>query len=143
MFIEKDNFIDVQLFYKKKGRNFIVYNQISFKEEDFDEEEKKEFKQINLKMKQLTWGLYNELQEDATVQNMSGSKSFNYRIYKERRLLKLLQSWDAKKEDKDGNEVPVPINSETISSLAPEIAESILDSYDEICLLGTDDEKKS
>jgi hypothetical protein len=92
MFIEKDNFIDVQLFYKKKGRNFIVYNQISFKE---------------------------------------------------RRLLKLLQSWDAKKEDKDGNEVPVPINSETISSLAPEIAESILDSYDEICLLGTDDEKKS
>ena len=142
MFIKENSTVDIVLFYKKIGMHYVAFSEPNFKNEDFTEEERKEFKKLTVKMRQLTWGLYNNLQEGSVDVDHEGNNVFNYRKYKELRLTKMISGWDAKTLDSEGKEVPVKVNERTIKSLAPEIAESILTAYDERMFMSEEEEKK-
>jgi hypothetical protein len=139
IFVEDDDIIEIKVYCRKKGHKYEAYTEKELKDpkNKIKEEDKSKFDCLLIKMKTLTWGLYNQLQEDAMTENAAGERLFNFKAYKENRLKKLIKEWDAK--GKDGRVVPV--NDLSISHLAPPIAESILRAYDEISFLGEDDEK--
>ena len=137
MFIEDTDFIDIQIYYKKSNKKYTVLTQKSFKELILDEGEKQKYTVLNLKMREMSWGLYNELQ-DSAVFFEDDNRRFNYKIYKENKLKKTIYSWDAKDKDKKD----VPVNDKNILHLAPGIAEIIIEAYDEVTLIGDDEEKK-
>ncbi len=134
MFIDDSNLIEIKIYYRKTKTSYVSISQKEHKK--LKDTEKAKYKEFNIKMKPLTWDLYNLLQDEAQVENMEGDKEFSYRSYKENKLIKLIASWDAKdKEDK-----VVPINEKNIKSLAPNIAETILREYDEVSFLGEEEE---
>lgn len=138
MFIQDDDVVEIKIFYKKsKRKQYIALTEKEF--EILNGQEKKGYSSLSLKMKELTWGLHNALQEDAMVDNGLGERSFNYKIWKENKLRKLIKEWDAK--DKDGKAALV--TEQTIAHLSPNIAEAIIKAYDDIFLLGEEEEKKS
>lgn len=140
MFIDVQDLIELKIYYKKDGRSFIAYIESDYMK--LKEENKKNYKTVQIGMKPLTWELYNEIQESSWVVDQTGQRKFNYRAYKENRLTKLIVKWDAQKPNEQGEMVPVPVNRETIMSLAPDIAEAILDAYDKVSVMTEDDEKK-
>ena len=142
MFVENNNKIKIEIFYKKKGRLYSCYDSKSFEEEDMPEAERSSYKKVAIYMKELTWGLYNEIQEESFSEDHSGNRVFNYRLYKEKRLSRLIESWDAVRADPQGNPIPIPVNEENIKSLSPEIAELITAVYDDLSYFKEDEEKK-
>ena len=132
MFVYDEDLIDVKIHFKKRGHNYLAYTSSEFEDLGLKDEEKKEYSEVNIKMKELTFSLYNELQEDAMVETSSGEHRFNFKIFKENKLKKLIKEWDAKgKEDK-----PVAINENSISHLSPQIAEAISESNTRLKGLG-------
>ena len=142
MFIENDSTIDIVIYYKKMGYHYLAYSENEFKDEDLTDKEREEFKKLTVKMKQLTWGLYNELQDLSVDVDDEGNRKFNYKKYKEIRLIKLIADWDATIKDKKGDDVKVNPIEKTIKSMSPEIAESLLNAYDQIMYLSEEEEKK-
>jgi len=142
MFIQETSTVDIVIHYKKKGMHYLAYSEADFEDLDLEDEEKSEYKKITVKMKQLTWGLYNDLQEGSVDTDMSGNRRFNYKRYKESRLIKLIVGWDATAKDARGEDVAVKVTEKSIKSLAPEIAECILNSYDQKVYFTEEDEKK-
>ena len=138
MFIKDGDSVKIKVYYIKKGYRFVTYTQDEFKKSIVEEDEKREYSCVSVEMMELTWGLYNQLQEDAMIDDASGRPQFNVKVYKENRLLKLIKSWDA--IDDDGNLVPV--NKNTISHMAPDIAETILRAYDEYSFISEEEEGK-
>lgn len=122
--------------------HYLAYGDDEFKNADLTDEERKDFKSITVKMRQLTWGLYNDLQEGAVDIDDEGNRRFNYKKYKELRLVRLISGWDATNTDAEGKDVPVKVSEKMIKSLAPEIAETILSVYDRIMYLSEEEEKK-
>jgi len=138
MFIYDNDFVDIIVYYKKIKNRYVAYTTSEFDKLGIKTDEgKAKYDKIEIKMKLLTWGLYNELQEQALVDIGDGERQFNFKVYKENRLLKLIKEWSAVKDGK-----PVPINEKSISMLAPSIAETILRSYDEISMIGEEEEGK-
>ena len=136
MFVKDTDLINIKIYYKKDQYLYIAHSEKEFADLEI-EEEKNTFKEVNVKMKELTWGLFNTLQEEAMVDVGSGERSFNFKIYKENRLKKLIKEWDAK----DAEEKPVPVSDKNIASLAPPIAETILRAYDETSFVTEGEEK--
>ena len=139
MFVEDKDCLELKVYYKKYGHSYDAYTVKEFEKSELGEEDKKKFKEVNLKMSELTWGLYNQLQEGAMIDGGDGERRFSFKIYKESRLSKLIKEWDAV----DGDGKPVPINDKTLSHLSPSIAETILRAYDELSFISEEDEKKS
>lgn len=137
MFIQDDDLIEVKVYCRKKGHKFEVYSEKDFQSAKIKEEDKGKYECLTVKMKSLTWGLYNQLQEEAYMDNPSGEKQFSFRLYKENKLKKLIKEWDAK--NKEGK--PVVVNDGSISHLAPSVAEVLLKSYDDASILGEEEEK--
>lgn len=140
MFVDPNELTEIKVYYKRTGRHYVVSSA-----EDYNvlgEEEKKKYKCLTVKVRELTWGLYNELNEDSIIKDGSGSRQWNYKLYKENKIRKILASWDAQKANEKGEMVPVPLNNDTISKLAPDIAENILTSYDTLMFVSEDEEKK-
>jgi len=135
IFVKDTDLVEITIYYKKHGRRFNAYTEKEFKALDLKEDEKKPYETLSLKMKELTWGLYNQLQEDAMAEDGSGNPQFNVKIYKENRLQKLIKEWDVKE-----NEKPIPITPSSISHLSPDIAEIILKAYDEISFVDSETE---
>jgi hypothetical protein len=137
MFVEDNDRIEMKIYYRKVGRNYDALTENDFKK--VKEELKGKYKILIIEMKVLTWGMFNDLQELAMVESGDGmgGRNFNFKVYKENRLKRLLVKWDAK--DKDGK--AALINDKTINQLAPPIAEAILKSYDEASFLGEEEEK--
>jgi hypothetical protein len=130
MFVNSKDIINVTLFWKrneKTGRIAVLRNL-----DGLDEDGKKAFTSVTFKMRPMSWGLYNELQREATFDKLTGDGAqLDWVKYKENKLLKLISEWDAKgKDDKI-----VPINPETIKSLHPLIAELALVEYDKQSLV--------
>ena len=140
MFIQDSDTINVEIYYKKSGRAYIALSAKDFDEEE--ESDKPKYKKVVIVMKLLTWSLFNELQEDASIYSEDmGKNVFNYKKYKEDKLKKLIVNWDVTTE-KDGKVTPVPVNTKNILSLSPNVAETILNTYDSLSLVGDDEEKK-
>jgi len=142
MFISENSTIDIVIHYQKIRMHYLAYGDDEFKNADLTDEERKDFKSITVKMRQLTWGLYNDLQEGAVDIDDEGNRRFNYKKYKELRLVRLISGWDATNTDAEGKDVPVKVSEKMIKSLAPEIAETILSVYDRIMYLSEEEEKK-
>ena len=148
MFVNVDNHIKVKLYYLKNGRTYDVFTPSEFDSLKLRESEKTKYQVLKIVMKQLTWGLQNDLQEKALRDLPDGTTKFHYKAFKEGKLENTIISWSTENEDgedvpvkdKDGNNVPVNLN--TFRSLSPEIAEAIVRAYDEMVLLGDDEEKK-
>ena len=137
MFITDNDLVEVNLFYRKSGHRYIAYTKKEFDKVNFKEEEKVKYSKLTVKMFSLTWGMYNALQEEAMVDTGNGDRQFNFKVYKENRLRKLIKEWDAKKEDKS-----VPVNEKTLSMLSPIVAEAILRAYDEEETVSEEEEGK-
>lgn len=136
MFISDNDDTEIKIYCRKKKYSYEALTEKEYKK--INEEEKKKYVELGVKCKTLTWGLFNQLQDEAMVETANGEQKFSYRIYKESRLKRLIKEWTAK--DKDGK--PVPVNESTIAHLAPPIAETILRAYDEISYLSEDEEGK-
>jgi len=139
MFVNDTDIVDIKIYYIKRGRQYKALTNGEFKNMDLKDDERKKYKLLSLKMRELTWGLYNQLQEDAMVADVNGNPQFNVKVYKENRLNRLIKEWDAKDEEGKG----VPVTSKQLSHLAPEIPEAILRAYDDLSFISEDEEGKS
>jgi hypothetical protein len=137
MFIEDNDTVPIKIYYKKLDAK--TYEAFTAKELEtyVEEADRGEYKELNVKMKVLTWGLYNEIQDSAMTEDMHGDRKFVYRLYKENRLNRLLVEWDAK--DKEGKEIK--ITEKVIGRLAPQIPEAIIRAYDDETFLSEGEEK--
>jgi len=126
---EKEDLIDISIYYKKNGRHYEACSKKVFLEKN--SEDRSKYQELNVKMKNLTWGIYNELQDFL----LDG----NYKKYKENKLKTLMVQWDAKK---NGENDTIPITSKVIEDLSPEIAEEILSSYDDIMFVDEKEERR-
>ena len=148
MFIDVNDHIKVRVYYLKSGHTYESYTSSEFDKLKLRDSEKKKYKSLNLVMRQLTWGLQNDLQENALRDLPNGMSKFHYKTFKEGKLEKTIVSWSTQDEegndtpikDKDGKEIKVSVD--VIRGLAPEIAESIVRAYDNAVLLGDESEKK-
>ena len=144
MFVKDTDLVSIRVYYKRIGDTGHKY--AAFSSDELGEEEKRtgDFSTLNVKMAELTWGLYNELQDGAMVEyelpNGETERRFNYRKFKEGKLKRLLKEWDAC-ETVNGEPKPVPIDDQNVSHLAPQIAESILSAYDAASYLTEETEK--
>jgi len=136
IFIEDTELIDIKVYYKKSGHNYKAYTDSELKDLKLKEETRKKYQCLNLKMKPMTWALFNDFQDKAMVESPSGERYFNFKVYKENKIKELVREWDAKKDDK-----PAQVDPNALSKLAPAIAETILRAYDEVSLLDEDEEK--
>lgn len=163
MFIDDKELIELKIYYRKSGRHYLAFSSTDFEKTDFGifdgekveklqpveqkkleedrkkkvEEEKAKYKCVNIKARQLTWGLYNDLQEEAVVKDNIGSRQWNYKKYKENKLRKIIAEWDVQV-----NGSVAPINPQAINNLSPDVAEAILNAYDQAMLVGEEEEKK-
>jgi len=136
MFIDDKEMMDVVVYYKRQGHDYEAYTKAEFDTIKMEDEEKKKFDVVNIKASVLTWGVYNDLQDSAMIINIDGDRRFNYKIYKENRLKKMVQEWDAK--DKEGN--PVKENEANMMKLSPIVAEAILRGLDESSFVSEEEE---
>jgi len=139
MFIDDKELIGIVIYYKKMGHDYEAYTAREFNMLTLKEDDKKTYDVVNIKAVVLSWGLYNELQESALSTTADGERQFNYKLYKENRLKRMIKEWDAKdKEDK-----PVPINERTLSSLSAIVAEAITRALDELSFVSEEEENLS
>jgi hypothetical protein len=131
MFVDINETINFTIYYKKQNNFYVVCNQENFGKIT-EEKEKSLYKSVSLKTKPFTWGISNELNESAIVRNDNGDRVWNYKLFKEHKLKTILVSWDAKRVNRDGESEVVPLTNDSLLSLAPEIAEAILSTYDEL-----------
>jgi len=141
MFIDNNKNVDIVVYYRKLGYHYVTYSGKDFEDQEFTDEEKEKFKKLTVQMKQLSWGLYNELQENSVEVDSEGNRKFNGKKFKEFRLTRLISGWDATIQ-KDDKEVKINPNEQTIKSLSPDIAEAILNAYDQLMYLSEEEEKK-
>ena len=139
MFVEKTDSVDLTIYYRKLRHGYDAISEEAY--EKLDEPTKQRFTRLTFNAKVLTWGLYNDLSERATTIDPKGNRFFNYKLWKEEKLKRVLNSWDATVE-KDGENVPVPLKPENIQRLSPSVAEAMLQAYDDEMSLEEDDEKK-
>ena len=148
MFIDELQTVKIKIYYKKEGHNYLAYSardmeRIHGKPSSETAYIYDDFQELNLDMRELTWGAYNDLQEKALQTQQDGSERFSMKKYKEFRLEHLLIGWDAKRKDRASGElVNVPVNQSTLGALAPEIAETILVAYELEMDIGGEEEKK-
>lgn len=142
MFVEDQELLKIVVYYKKEGRHYIAYGEKDFNKTVLQEDQDK-YDQLKIDAKPLTWGLYNDLQESAMIPDELGNRRWNYKVYKENKLRKIISSWDAQMTKEDGSKVKAPVNPQVIGKMAPEIAEVILNTYDQMTLIDEEEEKKS
>ena len=143
MFLENEDLLKIVIYYKKVGRHYQTLNEATFEKSDLTDEEKATFEKLTIKARPLTWGLYNDLQESAMVPDQFGNRKWNYKVYKENKLREIIAKWDAKIKNDEGEMVNAPVNPNTISKMSPDVAEVILNTYDQMTLIDEEEEKKS
>lgn len=136
MFISNNDIIELKVYWKKIKNKYIALTDGEMGKKGLDEDESKKYSILNLKVIQLSWGVHNQLQEDA-IDVEGDNRRWNIKKFKENKLKKIIKEWDAKTDKGDA----IPINEKTILSLAPSVAETILRAYDEVTFLSEEDEK--
>ena len=126
MFIEDEELLEIVVHYKKAGRHYVAYNDQVFNEIGLSDEEKENFQKLTVKARQLTWGLYNDLQEAAMVKDELGNRNWNYKVYKEHKLRSIIAQWDATMKNGEGELVAIWPKTHIIAKISPEIADVIL-----------------
>ncbi len=131
MFIESSGEIAVEIYYKK-AKNGTIH----IKTDMTDVTDKELWTKASFALKPLTWKQHNDIQRGATVNRGPGMGSdLDWVLYKERKLVTVLKSWDAK--DADGK--PIPVTQDNIFKLSPQIAEALLNEFDKATVLGEEE----
>jgi len=132
MFITDDT-LKVTIYWKQfHNGNIKVLTSL----DEVEESKRKTFIALVVDLKPMTWKTYNELQRKCTkVMGPGMGEDLDWIKYKEEKMQAVLVGWDAK--DKDTK--PIPVNKENIFKLHPRIAETILNEYDKITLLGEEE----
>lgn len=148
MFIDDLQTLQLKIYYRRKGHHYEAYSVRDFekiygKKSSRTQKLYNQYQELNITMRELTWGGYNDLQEQAVNVLDDGSKEFSIKKYKEYKLEQLTISWDAKRKDSEGKLIDVPVNKSSLDALAPEIGEVILDAYEKEMEINEEDEKKS
>jgi len=135
MFVEDKSTISVELYYKQ-GKRGGMRVQTSVDKEMPDV--KSQFKKLTVTLMPLNWKKYNDLQRASMVdKGKITGEDIDWLLYREKKLLAVVAAWDAK--DADGKIIPV--TPENLFKLHPMVAETILNEYDRIVLLGEDEKK--
>jgi len=136
MFVHDTDLMEVKVYCRKNG---FKYEAITEKEyAKLKEEIKPKYSVLTVKMMQLSWELYNLLQDEAYVNDANGDRHFSFKLFKENRMKKLIKEWDAK----SGEGKAIPVSPAAIGHLVPGVAEAILRAYDEMTVMGDEEEKK-
>jgi hypothetical protein len=139
----KASLIEIKLYYKeiqKDGFTGVVVLKDDIAENLLkDEEKKKEVKVLNTKWKFLTWGDQNKITKQSERFTPDGIQDIDWFRYRDLRIKSCLQDWDV--TDDKGNKIPV--SSEIIDMLPPEIIVSLLDKYDNITRIDEIKESKN
>ena len=133
MFID-DDIIEITLYCKKTGRSTM---RVETSLKDVPEEEQAEFETHVFRTKPLGWKQHNDVQRSATVDRGGMGAELDWVKYKEEKLIKILVGWDAKNDEEED----VPLTKENIFRLQPVIAETLLNEFDHITLVGEEDRK--
>ena len=72
MFISSDDTVNVIVFFKKEPGHYVAYNEKDFLKLQLEKDSKKEYTKVKFVMRQLTWGLYNAMQEASMVELGNG-----------------------------------------------------------------------
>jgi len=133
MFIESGGEIAVEIYYKQSANGTVHIKADSV---EIPEKDKDVWKKASFTLKPLTWKQHNDIQRAATVNRGPGMGSdLDWVLYKERKLVTVLKSWDAK----DASDKPIPVNQENIFRLCPQIAEALLNEFDKATVLGEEE----
>lgn len=135
--VDSEKNVTIELYYKRsKSHNAI---QVIRNIDDIPIAKRSEYKKVTFDMRPLSWGLYNAMQRESTVDKGMPGERIDWTVYKEKKIHTILVGWDAI----DNEEKPVPLNSQTIQKLHPVLVETLLNVYDQMNFLGEDDTKKS
>ena len=139
MFIDSNDLVEINVYYKKNNNAYSVIKQEEWKK--LSEENRMKYKCLTIKAKPLTWGMYNDLNEDATIIDNNNNRIWSNKLYKEGKLRKIIVSWNAEKTI-EGKTCPVPVSPDTIKTLSRDIAEEILTTYDKMMIISEEEEGK-
>jgi len=131
MFVS-DDAIKITLFWKKTGRNTV---RVLSSLDSVGEDEKAKYTKVEFQMRPLNWKQHNEIQREATLERMGQGAEIDWVLYKERKLFKILIGWDIK----DDKGQPVPMNEAMIYKLHPMVAETLLQEFDRVTMLGEEE----
>lgn len=144
--------INLEIYYietlRKHGHSVFQFIQSA---EDFEtwknkgysfESTDKKINKLVVTMKRLTWKEHNSVVSRSLQYNMGPDQKLFTRmdpvLYRELKLKTALKKWDAL--DDKGN--PIEPTSDIIDSLAPEVAQAILDAYEKVTEISETDSKK-
>lgn len=136
VFLDGDENVKIELYCKKakKSNGMQVVTSLN----DIKDDKKADYTKITFFLRPMTWGLYNRLQHDSTVDAGTPSERIDWTLYKEKKIMMALAEWDL--TDKEGK--PIPVMPETIFKLHPFVVESLINAYDAYNFLGDADTKK-
>ena len=144
-FVDPKSDIIVEVYYRKDGRRVYVYNKDELdvlRLSDSNLEKDKPFKCIRVRMRELNWGLHNDINECAITRNEEGDRYFNLKIFKETKLLKTIIEWNLTSKDISGKYSPLKLTPKNIGNLHQNIVEKIIIEYDRQCVLPEEELKK-
>lgn len=136
MFVEDNDTIDVKVYYKPiRGKRYIAFTESELKKLNLMNEEKDKYAPIIFVMREMNWGLFNELQSSGYIKyGEDESSKFDIRLFKENKLNKLVVAWDIENEGS-----PIPVSQDALRKLAWSIGEAILRGYDEVSFMDEDE----
>jgi hypothetical protein len=134
MFVTDDT-IKVTLYYRQISNGNI---KIESSLDEVPEGKRDKYQALDVELKPMTWHTFNALQQKCTKNMGPGmGEELDWVRYKEEKLQVVLVKWSA--VDKDGK--PIPVTKDAIFRLHPRVAETILNEYDKITLLGEEEKK--
>ena len=147
---DKSEIINIDIYYRRDGLAWIVYNDEEFEtlkeRKAISEEDEKKFKCIKIQTRQLDWGIFNDSQESAyeTVINAEGQQErrFNIKLFKEAKLMRIIVGWNLCKSVNDRQVMPLEVKPEILEQLPIPIVEKILYEYDRQSILSEAELKK-
>jgi len=151
LFDSANTIIEIEIYYKRDGLAWFVYNDEEFKKlkerKTISDEEAIKYKCIKITARQLDWGTFNDAQEAAyqTVTGLDGQQErrFNLKLYKEAKLLRIILNWNLCKSVNDRQVMPLEVKPEVIEQLPIPIVEKLLTEYDRQSILTEEELKKS
>ena len=140
VFIKEKDLVSVDFYFRCSKRRTRVITDKEY--DELDDESQKEFQHCQIQLKPLTWGQTTDLQRRSKYTSPElGQQVFDSDIYISEKLKAIIAAWSFTEEDKDGNEVPVPLNPDNINRLSPMVADFILEQYRNYCEINEEEEK--
>ena len=133
LLVDDQKFINLKFHYlEKKGFHVTNFQFIKSKEEYEKLKDDPALKEVNTGWKLLNWAEHNEIYSKCLTNdtNPEGKVTTNIDIirFRDKKLKACLKNWDVR----DDNGAPIPLSSDTIDKLNPQVATEFLDGFEKI-----------